>query len=461
MNYKEGDFLLIKDESYKAKHFIGEIAGNANNNKKNDNDQYTLLVYIFPEDTKDGRQAYMSSFEVFLTTNQKTYFLDGIEQEKVEVVTLEEYINRKYNKDEECPSLYFKRQDYIIEKNLFSPEELPRICICQQIFNPDIPFVFSSEGIVHDECYRQAGLDIPTLPEEPEKPNHLFEDNDINLLNKKREFEERRSSPKKLYEKSKYKKSKEEDENEKEEEEEEEEKEEKDIEERFKEERIIFEALKKGFTTITKNKSYLDEYSIYQDKEIYKLIINDDILNANIYLRKLATKIRKIMYDFYSKSPKNYYFFLKEFIKEKEISIKFLIKIIIIGEIDPEKVLMDLKTNIINRIFLRQKLDGTWEDTTKNMEDLNIGCKDLNEFRNMNQDILNDELFGNKNIKEIDDKTLMTIIIICYLEKNIKDKEIMKVALDKAKNAVRKVIDTFDDKLVEKFIKKIFKDDDK
>ena len=460
MNYKEGDFLLINDESYKAKQFIGEIAGNVNNNKKNDNDQYTLLVYIFAEDTKDGKQSYMSSFEVFLTTNQKTYFLDGIVQDKVEVVTLDEYINRKYNKGEKCPNLYFKRQDYNIEKNLFYPEELPRICICEQIFNPDIPFVFFSEGIVHHECYRQAGLDIPTLPEEPERPNHLFEENDINLLNKKREFEERRSSPIKLYEKRKYKRSKEEDENE-EEEEEEEEKEEKNIEERFKEERIIFKALQKGFTTITKNKSYLDEYSIYQDKEIYKLIINEDILNANIYLRKLATKIRKIMYDFYSKSPKNYSFFLKEFIKEKEIKIKLLIKIIIIGEIDPEKVLMDLKTNIINRIFLRQNLDGTWEATTNNMEDLNIGCKDLNEFRNMNQDILNDELFGNKNIKEIDDKTLITIIIICYVEKNIKDKEIMKVALDKAKNAVRKVIDTFDDKMVDKFIQKIFTDEDK
>jgi len=142
MNYKEGDFLLINDESYKAKQFIGEIAGNVNNNKKNDNDQYTLLVYIFPEDTKDGKQSYMSSSEVFLTTNQKTYFLDGIVQDKVEVVTLDEYINRKYNRNEKCPNLYFKRQDYNIEKNLFYPEELPRICICEQIFNPDIPFFF-------------------------------------------------------------------------------------------------------------------------------------------------------------------------------------------------------------------------------------------------------------------------------------------------------------------------------
>ena len=37
----------------------------------------------------------------------------------------------------------------------------------------------------------------------------------------------------------------------------------------------------------------------------------------------------------------------------------------------------------------------------------------------------------------------------------------MKVALDKAKNDVRKVIDTFDDKMVDKFIQKIFTDEDK
>jgi hypothetical protein len=203
----------------------------------------------------------------------------------------------------------------------------------------------------------------------------------------------------------------------------------------------------------------LDKYIKYQDKEIYKLIINDDIDRAIVDLGNLATKIRRIMYDFYSKTPKNYSFFLKEFIKEKEISINLLIKIIIIGEIDPEQILMDLTTNGINRIILRQKLDGTWEADKKNMEDLNIGCNDLNEFKNKNKDILNDELFGKKDIKEIDDKTLMTIIIICYLEKNIKDKEILKITLDKAKDAVRKVVDNFDDKLVEKLIQKIFAED--
>ena len=450
MDYKEGNFFLIKDETYKANYFIGEI-------DKKVNDEYLLYVYIFPEDTEDGKQSYMSSFEVFLIPNQKVCLLDGTKEEKVEVVSLEEYINRKYkNLDEKSVPLYFKRQNYYIERNLFVPGELPRICICQQIFNPDNPFVFKSGEIFHDECLIQAGLDIPEISEEPIIQNNLFDINDINLLNKKREIKER-YRPKKLSDK----KSKDEDKSEEEEEKEEEEKEEeeKDIEERFKEERLIFETLKKGFSTIAKNKSFLDKYIKYQDKEIYKLIINDDIDRANVDLRNLATKIRRIMYDFYSKTPKNYSFFLKEFIKEKEISINLLIKIIIIGEIDPEQILMDLTTNGINRIILRQKLDGTWEADKKNMEDLNIGCNDLNEFKNKNKDILNDELFGKKDIKEIDDKTLMTIIIICYLEKNIKDKEILKITLDKAKDAVRKVVDNFDDKLVEKLIQKIFAED--
>ena len=455
MDYKKGDFFLIKDETYKAKYFIGEIDEKVN-------DGYLLYVYIFPEDTEDGKQSYMSSFEVFLTTNQKMCLLDGTKEEKVEVVSLEEYINRKYkNLDEKSVPLYFKRQNYYIERNLFVPGELPRICICQQIFNPDNPFVFKSGEIFHDECLIQAGLDIPEFPEEPIIQNNLFDINDINLLNKKREIKER-YRPKKLSDKKSKDEDKSEEEEEKEEEEKEEEEkeeEEKDIEERFKEERLIFETLKKGFSTIAKNKSYLDKYIKYQDKEIYKLIKNDDIDRANVDLRNLATKIRRIMYDFYSKTPKNYSFFLKEFIKEKEISINLLIKIIIIGEIDPEQILMDLTTNGINRIILRQKLDGTWEADKKNMEDLNIGCNDLNEFKNKNKDILNDELFGKKDIKEIDDKTLMTIIIICYLEKNIKDKEILKITLDKAKDAVRKVVDNFDDKLVEKLIQKIFAED--
>lgn len=214
--------------------------------------------------------------------------------------------------------------------------------------------------------------------------------------------------------------------------------------------------MKKGFYILTKNKKSLDEYQEYQDKEIYKLIINENIDMALLYLRKLATKIRNNMNDFYSKSPKDYSFFLREFTKEKEISINLLIELIIKGEVKPEQILASLKNNVINRLILSQNPDGTWGAIRQRMEDLNIGYSYLYEFKNKNKDLFNDELFGNKNIKEIDDKTLMTIIIICYLEKNIKDKEIFKVNLDKAKDAVRKVFDSFDEKWVEKLTQKIF-----
>ena len=43
---------------------------------------------------------------------------------------------------------------------------------------------------------------------------------------------------------------------------------------------------------------------------------------ANLYLRNLATKIRKSMYDFYSKSPKNYSFFFERIHKRKRNSNK-------------------------------------------------------------------------------------------------------------------------------------------
>ena len=85
MDYKEGEFYLILDEkNYKSNKFIGEIKNKVGNNS------YLLYTYIFPEDTKDGRQNYMSLFEVFLTPTQTLYKFEGIEQ-KVEVVSIEEF----------------------------------------------------------------------------------------------------------------------------------------------------------------------------------------------------------------------------------------------------------------------------------------------------------------------------------------------------------------------------------
>ena len=151
MEYKKGEFVLIEDDNYKFKKFIGEIESKV----KND---YRLYVYIFPEDTIDGRKPYMSFNEVFLTTTQDLYYLSGNDEQKVEVVQMDEYINKKYIKNEklELP-LYFFRQTYIIEQNKFNPEKLPKICYCKEIFNPDIPFKRCKCGkLFHINCFIQS-----------------------------------------------------------------------------------------------------------------------------------------------------------------------------------------------------------------------------------------------------------------------------------------------------------------
>ena len=152
MVYSEGDFVLIKDGTYKAGKFIGEI------NKKMEN-TYLLYIYIFPEDTLDGRQVYMSSNEVFLTPSQTTYNLNGDKknEQKVKVLNLEDYIDKKYINAEklECP-LYYSRQTYLLERNIFDPDTLPNICYCQQIFNPDYPFKKCKCGrFFHPDCLIQ------------------------------------------------------------------------------------------------------------------------------------------------------------------------------------------------------------------------------------------------------------------------------------------------------------------
>ena len=111
MLYKKGEYFLIQDNNYKANKFIGEILDQKERNL------YLLNVYIFPEDTKDGRQYYMSQYEVFLTSSEVLYSFDKKNEVKVEVTTIEEYISRKYISNEKVKyPLYFKRQIYCCEK---------------------------------------------------------------------------------------------------------------------------------------------------------------------------------------------------------------------------------------------------------------------------------------------------------------------------------------------------------
>ena len=153
MPYEKGDHILIYNIRNNHR-FIGEIS------VKN-KDSYILLIYIFPEDTKDGKQPYMSNFEVFLTGEIIKYNLNDSQNlilEKVKVVSFDQYINIKYKNlyyNSEY-ALYFKRQDYSPSKNVFYPENLPCFCFCNEIFNPDIPFQISGCGhFYHIDCLMQ------------------------------------------------------------------------------------------------------------------------------------------------------------------------------------------------------------------------------------------------------------------------------------------------------------------
>ena len=182
MEYNEGEFVLIEDYNYKAKKFIGEIGTKLKNS-------YLLYVYIFPEDTIDGRQPYMSSNEVLFTPNQISYCFSGDKkkEQKVKVLSLENYVDKKYINDEENFEwpLYFFRQTYLLEGNKYIPDILPNICYCHQIFNPDYPFKQCICGsYFHTDCLLQTNT------------NKCWTDNcDFNcdtLLSEQEQFQKRR-----------------------------------------------------------------------------------------------------------------------------------------------------------------------------------------------------------------------------------------------------------------------------
>ena len=130
ISYSRNDFYLIKDASFKKGEYIGKI-------KSISPSDVIMSIYIFPEDTKDGRKEYMSLYEVYYTKREIPYKFVGDERQ-VKVVELEEYIQRKYvvpEKDLE-DKLYFRRQNYDEKNNSFYPY-LTKMCYCQKYFNPD------------------------------------------------------------------------------------------------------------------------------------------------------------------------------------------------------------------------------------------------------------------------------------------------------------------------------------
>ena len=136
MKYNIGNFYLIK-KNYKDLNlngFIGEIL------QKNENELYTLKIYIFPESTTIGRQSYMGKNEIYSTDKNILYQFTGQNETKIEVISIDRYINLKLKDQQIGNDIYFYRQSYSFENKKLNPEKLPKICFCKKIFNPDISF---------------------------------------------------------------------------------------------------------------------------------------------------------------------------------------------------------------------------------------------------------------------------------------------------------------------------------
>ena len=376
MLYKKGEYFLIQDNNYKANKFIGEILDQKERNL------YLLNVYIFPEDTKDGRQYYMSQYEVFLTSSEVLYSFDKKNEVKVEVTTIEEYISRKYISNEKVKyPLYFKRQIYCCEKNIFIPGELPLICYCQEIFNPDKPFKKCvCDVIFHPDCLLQSKSNkcwssscdfncnqFLSEEEQIQKLKLLYGDirkgiddintemgkdnnNTKNLLNKKKnrdtkdendniEIFNRTDILSNSTELNNSVKNKDKD-KEKTIDIKDEKKNKENIINKEKRERainIIYNNLIKGKEIIKNDLSLLEKYENCINKEIYNYIKTGEEMFLLFQLKQLSEKIEDNLYKLYSNNQSSYLNFLQYFNQCKHNSTDLLIKIIF-GELSPEDV---------------------------------------------------------------------------------------------------------------------------
>ena len=352
MNYKQGEFFLIEDiKNYKANEFIGEIIN------KSENNFFRLKIYIFPEDTKDGRQSHMSSNEIFSTSSEFLYNFESKKEKKVEVVSLEDYINIKYIKKVNLKyPLYFVRQTYSIEKNIFLPNNLETICFCQKIFNPDFPFKKCICGsIFHPLCFIQNDSsecwsnkcnynlnNFLNVEEKVEKLKILKKDIkkginiDIKFLNKKLKREELDTQNYKIYSENKIDLHLP--------------KEQKSFEiigqfknnesnkiNRDKGINIIYNILKEGLDFIKNNKDILYKYKNYKNKEIFTLIESCEYSLVLLKIEQLSEQIVDNLNKLYKNKQSSYFSFLQEFKECKKSSMELIIKIIL-GEFSPEQI---------------------------------------------------------------------------------------------------------------------------
>ena len=155
ISYQIGDYYQIKDQNLKAQKYIGKICSI----KSIESNEAILIKYIFPEDTKEGRKDYMSFYEILLTDEKILYKFskNKVKETKVAVTDISDFIRRKYIKkeDQSITQIYFLRQKY--SKNGELLPELPKICYCQKIFNPDYQFKTCNCGCYfHPICFMKS-----------------------------------------------------------------------------------------------------------------------------------------------------------------------------------------------------------------------------------------------------------------------------------------------------------------
>ena len=108
----------------------------------------------------------------------------------------------------------------------------------------------------------------------------------------------------------------------------------------------------------------------------------------------------------------------------------------------------------IKSLVKSQKINGLWLSNSDNMKFLNIGFKTLDEFRKKNKDKLN-KILGKEKIS---DDILMTILVVGFIEKFIKDKQKLKLIIQKAKKEIKNNFKNYDEKFQKDFNEGIFDD---
>ena len=101
----------------------------------------------------------------------------------------------------------------------------------------------------------------------------------------------------------------------------------------------------------------------------------------------------------------------------------------------------------IKEIMKAQKVNGLWLANSDNIKNLYLKYKTFDEFKNKNKNILIN-LFG-KNL--VNDDILMTILVLSFINKFIKDKKKLKLILEKAKREVKKLFDKLDEQFIKNF----------